>query len=362
MVYKEEIKFPPVTRESNAPIFIKVVVFRRKVGRVYMDSESTCEVIYKHYFEKLNPTIKATRVNTKTTLVGFSGKHSWSVGEVLLEITIGEHPLSKTETLNFVNVKSNSPHNMLLGRTAMQKIGIVVSTIHGAIKFHTKKGVGIVLLVGEDGEEIKKNQSITTQLHDLFTTLQLHDFFTTSQLLHNFTTSLKLHDFFTTSRLHFTTLLISQLPNTTWLSKPWQSLKHPKNSSILSKPDRAYICTISGAIHRRRQIRNEDLRTELEYFSKDYDEERKMEPRPERTREVTPPLRTRSPMVRRQRERVVGFEEASNREGSRTGRNTEGSRPSKAEAKENRRREMNLPHFWHPTWEGTKMVNIYNPP
>ncbi|GJU74872.1 hypothetical protein Tco_1266277 [Tanacetum coccineum] len=113
---------------------------------------------------------------------------------------------------------------------------------------------------------------------------------------------------------------------------------------------------------RRRQIRNEDLRTELEYFSKDYDEERKMEPRPERTREVTPPLRTRSPMVRRQRERVVGFEEASNREGSRTGRNTEGSRPSKAEAKENRRREMNLPHFWHPTWEGTKMVNIYNPP
>ncbi|GJY71666.1 hypothetical protein Tco_0475369 [Tanacetum coccineum] len=94
---------------------------------------------------------------------------------------------------------------------------------------------------------------------------------------------------------------------------------------------------------RRRQIRNEDLRTELEYFSEDYDEEREMEPRPERTREVTPPLRTRSPRVRRQRERVVGFEEAPNREGSRTGRNTEGNRPSKAGAEENGRREMNLP-------------------
>ncbi|GJS27363.1 hypothetical protein Tco_0487983 [Tanacetum coccineum] len=43
---------------------------------------------------------------------------------------------------------------------------------------------------------------------------RLHNFTTSSQL-HNFTTSLKLHDFFTTSRLHFTTLLISQLPNTT---------------------------------------------------------------------------------------------------------------------------------------------------
>ncbi|GJZ22793.1 reverse transcriptase domain-containing protein [Tanacetum coccineum] len=33
---------------------------------------------------------------------------------------------------------------MLLGRTTMQKMGIVVSTIHGAIKFHTTKGIGTV--------------------------------------------------------------------------------------------------------------------------------------------------------------------------------------------------------------------------
>nr|GEW96750.1 hypothetical protein [Tanacetum cinerariifolium] len=32
---------------------------------------------------------------------------------------------------------------------------------------------------------------------------------------------------------------------------------------------------------RGRQICNEDLRTELEYFNEDYDEEREMEPRPE---------------------------------------------------------------------------------
>ncbi|GKD98672.1 reverse transcriptase domain-containing protein [Tanacetum coccineum] len=33
---------------------------------------------------------------------------------------------------------------MLLGRTTMHKMGIVVSTIHGAIKFHTAKGIGTV--------------------------------------------------------------------------------------------------------------------------------------------------------------------------------------------------------------------------
>ncbi|GJY46759.1 reverse transcriptase domain-containing protein [Tanacetum coccineum] len=162
IAYKEEITIPPVTRVSNEPVIIEAAVFRRKVGRVYTDSGSTCEVIYEHCFEKLNPTIKATRVNTKTPLVGFSGKRSWSVGEVLLEITIGEHPLSRTETLNFVIVKSDSPHNMLLGRTTMYKMGIVVLTIHGAIKFHTKKGVEIVLLVGEAGEETKKARRTLT--------------------------------------------------------------------------------------------------------------------------------------------------------------------------------------------------------
>ncbi|GJW65612.1 hypothetical protein Tco_0117496 [Tanacetum coccineum] len=46
---------------------------------------------------------------------------------------------------------------------------------------------------------------------------------------------------------------------------------------------------------RRRQIRNEDLRTELEYFSEDYDEKREMEPRPKPHREATPTLQLRSP-------------------------------------------------------------------
>nr|GEW61707.1 reverse transcriptase domain-containing protein [Tanacetum cinerariifolium] len=139
MAYKEGITFPLVTRVSNAPVIIEAAVFEKKVKRVYMDNGSTCEVIYEHCFEKPNPTIKATRVNTETPLVGFSGKRSWSIGEVSLEITIGEHPFSRTKTLNLVIVKSDSSHNMLLGRTSMQKMGIVVSTIHEAYSFTPKK-------------------------------------------------------------------------------------------------------------------------------------------------------------------------------------------------------------------------------
>ncbi|GJS36635.1 hypothetical protein Tco_0535017 [Tanacetum coccineum] len=110
-----------------------------------MDSGSSCEVIYGHGFLKLKPSIRSLRVDSKTLLVGFSGEYSRPLGEVPLEITIGEGLLTVTKTLNFVIVRSDSPHNLLLGSTAMQQIGILVSTIHGAIKFHTPKGTGTLI-------------------------------------------------------------------------------------------------------------------------------------------------------------------------------------------------------------------------
>ncbi|GJR93355.1 hypothetical protein Tco_0265529 [Tanacetum coccineum] len=73
------------------------------------------------------------------------GEQSWPLGEVPLDITIGEGPLAVTKTLTFVIVRSELPHNLLLRRTAMQQMGIVVSIVHGAIKFHTPRGVGTVL-------------------------------------------------------------------------------------------------------------------------------------------------------------------------------------------------------------------------
>ncbi|GKB84351.1 hypothetical protein Tco_0956623 [Tanacetum coccineum] len=122
------------------------------VNRVYMDIGSSCEVIYEHCFLKLKPSIKASKVDSKVPLVGFSREHSLPIREVLLEITIGDAPFSRTETLNFVIVRFNSPHNLLLGRTAMQKIGIVVSAIHGAIIFRTAQGISTVFSMYESNK------------------------------------------------------------------------------------------------------------------------------------------------------------------------------------------------------------------
>nr|GEW40175.1 hypothetical protein [Tanacetum cinerariifolium] len=123
-----EITFPSVTRgiNSSTPIIIKAKIFGGEVGRVHIDSGSSCEVIYEHCFMKLKPSIRASKINSKVPLIGFSGKKSWSSGEIPLEITIG--------------------------RTSMQKIGIVVSTIYVAMKFHTAKGIGTVFSTHESNK------------------------------------------------------------------------------------------------------------------------------------------------------------------------------------------------------------------
>ncbi|GKB98480.1 hypothetical protein Tco_0984617 [Tanacetum coccineum] len=59
-----------------------------------------------------------------------------------------------------------------------------------------------------------------------------------------------------------------------------------------------------------------------------------MEPRPTRMREATPVLQIGSPRVRRNRGRVIEFEEAPNRDGSRIERESDGRRPSKQIAEE----------------------------
>nr|GEY66228.1 reverse transcriptase domain-containing protein [Tanacetum cinerariifolium] len=122
-----EITFPLVTKDKSLtdPVIIKSYVSMRQVNR---------------------PSIRSLRVDSKTPLVGLFGEYSWPLGEVPLEITVGEGLLTVTKMLNFIIVRSDLPHNLLLGRTAMQQMGIVVSTIHEAIKFHTPKGIGTLLL------------------------------------------------------------------------------------------------------------------------------------------------------------------------------------------------------------------------
>nr|GEV45257.1 reverse transcriptase domain-containing protein [Tanacetum cinerariifolium] len=107
----------------------------------------------------------------------------------------------------------------------------------------------------------------------------------------------------------------------------WNGLQVIQDLAIEHSPQELFDPLRSLIVERRKQIRNEHLRTELEYFNEEYDKEREMEPRPIRARETTHVLCTRSSRARRQRERAVEFENAPSREGGIVKRNFEGGRP-----------------------------------
>lgn len=150
---------------SKDPVIIKIVVSNVEINKIYMDSESSCEVIYEHCFMKLSPKIRSKRKESKMPLVGFSGERSWPLREIPLEVTLGRGNLTRTKVLNFVIVKSKSPYNMLIGRTAMQKMGIVVSTVHATVKFQTANGVGTIFSSYNEGKHQEAQKMNESQNH-----------------------------------------------------------------------------------------------------------------------------------------------------------------------------------------------------
>ncbi|GKC47312.1 hypothetical protein Tco_1065034, partial [Tanacetum coccineum] len=131
-----------------------------------------------------------------------------------------------------------------------------------------------------------------------------------------------------------TTVFAATTPENTSFAYHASTLTNPNPMISLAFVEANYEILESLLRERRRQIHNEDLQTELECFSVDYDEEREMEPRPDPRKEATLTLWFRSHGVARQQERVEGFKDAPSREGNRRGRNAEGIRSSEIEARE----------------------------
>ncbi|GKA74449.1 hypothetical protein Tco_0780751 [Tanacetum coccineum] len=72
-----EITFPPLWDISFAyPVMIKAYVSGRQVNMVYLDGDSSCEVIYEQCFLNLKLSIRYLRVDSKIPLVGFPGEKS----------------------------------------------------------------------------------------------------------------------------------------------------------------------------------------------------------------------------------------------------------------------------------------------
>ena len=66
----------------------------------------------------------------------------FSLGPVILSVTIGDYPQQITKDVTFLMVDCSSAYNAILGRPTLNSWKAVTSTYHLMIKFPTDYGVG----------------------------------------------------------------------------------------------------------------------------------------------------------------------------------------------------------------------------
>ncbi|GJV93961.1 reverse transcriptase domain-containing protein [Tanacetum coccineum] len=138
-----EMLFPHLQDDEGAkgPLIIEAEIGGHQVHRICVDGGSSFEILYEHCFNRLHPEIKNQMVPANTSLIGFSGEVKWPLGQITLLVKIGDDEHSTSTWMDFMVVRSTSPHNGIIGRPGLRKIQAVPSTTHGMIKFPVTGGI-----------------------------------------------------------------------------------------------------------------------------------------------------------------------------------------------------------------------------
>ncbi|XP_075640349.1 uncharacterized protein LOC142612109 [Castanea sativa] len=133
------------------------------VKRVLVDKETGAEVMYPDLFKGLG--LKSEDLSKyNTPLVGFDGEMVVLEGQISLPVNME----GKEVMVNFIVVNSFSPYTAILDRPWIHAMGVVPSTLHVKVKFHTDHGIAVVrgnqqvarqCLVAAVNREIKQKES-----------------------------------------------------------------------------------------------------------------------------------------------------------------------------------------------------------
>ncbi|XP_071694815.1 uncharacterized protein [Rutidosis leptorrhynchoides] len=145
------ISFPKMQSDdfSELPIVVscKIAEAGITIMKVHVDNGSSVDIVYEQCFVQLPEGLRATLQPTAASLTGFAGESSSPMGILPLDVELVDENndgLARRTRLDFYVMRTSSRYNMLLGRIALGKFGIVPSTIHGMIKFATHKGIATI--------------------------------------------------------------------------------------------------------------------------------------------------------------------------------------------------------------------------
>ena len=133
-----------VIPHDNDPVVISVVTAGRKVHRVLVDQGSSVDVMFWSTFNKLQLSPDLLRPYTGC-LYGFADNPVEVRGYLELRTTFTDGTASRTEGIRYLVVNANSAYNILLGRSALNRLRAVFSTRHMKMKLPTLSGKVIVI-------------------------------------------------------------------------------------------------------------------------------------------------------------------------------------------------------------------------
>ena len=118
------------------------------LGRTLIDGGSSADILFKDLFKEallaMGFGLRDLRPES-IPLTGFSGATSHSLGSITLPVTFGSGERSVRTPVTFLVVDAPTTYNAIIGRTTLNPLRIIPSTVHQKMKFWTPHGVGEVL-------------------------------------------------------------------------------------------------------------------------------------------------------------------------------------------------------------------------
>ena len=141
-----------VVPHDNDLVVIPVVTAGRRVHRVLVDQGSSADVMFWSTFNKLQLSPDQLRSYTGC-LFDFVGDQVEVRGHIKLRTTFTKGTTSRTANIRYLVVNAPSAYNILLGRLALNMIGVVASRL---MKMKLPSLKGTVITIKSDQKKAKK--------------------------------------------------------------------------------------------------------------------------------------------------------------------------------------------------------------
>ena len=132
--------FRAIDTQQDDPMVITIDLANCEIRKTLVDQGSSVNVLYWRTFKKMGLD-ESEIIPLDKQIIGFSGERVDTKGYIDLHTRFGEIGRGqKTIYVRYVAVHVNKFYNALLGRPSLNKLGVIVSTLHLAMKFPADQG------------------------------------------------------------------------------------------------------------------------------------------------------------------------------------------------------------------------------